>query len=163
MLSRQEEIDMITKGYVLMNTQRSVAWSMKVFQEWKYSRSMDDDGEWPSDLFEVDDLGNLNFWVPRFINEVWRADGDPYPPTTIHLLYADLQLSMLDYNNRLPKYLDWTNLVFHPIHGARHSVYHSLHCAGIGTSVCHTAIISEEKEAKLWEKGIWGVYNPKSL
>ena len=60
--SSQEEIDMITKGYVPMNTQRSMAWSMKVFQEWKYSRSTDDDGECPSDLFEVGDPDNLNFW-----------------------------------------------------------------------------------------------------
>ena len=123
--SRQEEIDMITKGYVPMNTQRSTAWSMKVFQEWKYSRSTDDDGECPSDLFEVGDPDNLNFWVPRFINEVRRADGDPYPPRTIHQLLAGLQRSMLDHNNRLPKFLDRTNPVFHPIHGARDSVYQS--------------------------------------
>ena len=49
--SSQEEINMITKRYVLMNTQRSTAWSLKVFQEWP--RSTDDDGECPSDLFEV--------------------------------------------------------------------------------------------------------------
>ena len=88
--SRQEEINMITKGYVPMNTQRCTAWSMKVFQEWKYSRSTDDDGECPSDLFEVGDADNLNFWVPQFINEVRRADGDPYPPRTIHQLLAGL-------------------------------------------------------------------------
>ena len=67
---------------------------------------------------------------------------------------------MLDDNNRLPKFLDRTNPVFSPIHGACDSVYHSLHCAGIGTSVHHTAIISEQEEAKLWEKGILGVDNP---
>ena len=161
--SRQEETDMITKGYLPMNTQRSTAWSMKVFQEWKYSRSTDDDGECPSDLFEVGDPDNLNFWVPQFINEVRRADGDPYPPRTIHQLLAGLQCSMLDHNNRLPKFLDRTNPVFRPIHSACDSVYHSLHCAGIGTSVRHTAIISEEEEAKLWEKGILCVDNPKSL
>ena len=95
-----------------MNTQRSMAWSMKVFQEWKYSRSTDDDRECPSDLFEVGDPDNLNFWVPRFINKVRRADGDPYPPRTIHQLLAGLQCSMLDHNNRLPKFLDRTNPVF---------------------------------------------------
>ena len=48
--SRHEEIDMTTKGYVTENTSRSTAWSMKVYQEWKYSRSTDDDEECPSDL-----------------------------------------------------------------------------------------------------------------
>ena len=70
---------------------------------------------------------------------------------------------MLDHNNRLPKFLDWTNPVFRLIHFACDSVYHSLHCAEIGISVRHTTIISEEEEAKLWEKGILGVDNPKSL
>ena len=70
---------------------------------------------------------------------------------------------MLDNNNRLPNFLDRTNPVFWPIRGACDSVYHSLHCDGIGSIVRHTAIISEEEEAKLWEKGILGVDNPKSL
>ena len=70
---------------------------------------------------------------------------------------------MLDHNNRLPKFLDRSNPVIHPIHGACDSVYHSLHCARIENSIRHTAIISEEEEAKLWKKGILGVDNPKSL
>ena len=57
-------------------------------------------------LFEVGDPDNLDFWVPRFVNEVGRADGDPYPPRTIHQLLAGLQRSMLDHNNRLTKFLD---------------------------------------------------------
>ena len=73
-------------------------------------------------LFEVGDPDNLDFWVPRFINEVGRADGDPYPPRTIHQLLAGLQRSMLDHNNRLTKFLDRTNPVFRPIHGACDSV-----------------------------------------
>ena len=74
-------------------------------------------------------------------------------PSTSSVL-AGLQRSMLDHNNRLSKFLDQTNLVFCPIYGA---------CAGIGTNVCHITIIREEEEAKLWEKRILGVDNPKSL
>ena len=70
---------------------------------------------------------------------------------------------MLEQNYCLPKFLDRQNQQFRPIHGACDSVYHSLHCSGVGASIRHTAIISEDEEKKLWEYGILGLDNPKSL
>ena len=98
--SDQEEIDRITKGYVPMNTQKSTNWAVKVFNEWRGSRSSLDDGECPSDLHvpEVGDADKLNFWLPRFINEVRRTDGNAYPPRTFHQLLAGIQRSMLEKN-----------------------------------------------------------------
>ena len=161
--SDQVEIDRIKKGYVPMNTQKSTNWAVKVFNEWRGSRSSLDDGECPSDLLEVGDADKLNFWLPRFINEVRRTDGNAYPPRTFHQLLAGIQRSMLEKNHCLPKFLDRSNPVFHPIHGACDSVYHDLHCSGVGVRVRHTPIILEEEEAKLWEYGLLGVDNPKSL
>ena len=63
----------------------------------------------------------------------------------------------------MPKFLDRSNPVFLPIQGACDSGYHDLHCSGVGVRVRHTPIIREEEEAKLWEYGILGVDNPKSL
>ena len=74
-----------------MNTHKSTNWAIKVFNEWRCSRSSLDDGECPSDLLEVGDADKLNFWLPRFINEVRRTDGNPYPPRTIHQLLAGIQ------------------------------------------------------------------------
>ena len=39
-------------------------------------------------------------------------------------------------------------------------IYHGLHCSGVGASIKHTAIISEDEEKKLWE---YGLDNLKSL
>ena len=111
-------------------------------------------------MFEVADP---NFWLPRFIREVRRGDGEPYPPKTIHQLLAGMQRHMLQSNCCLPKFLDWSNPLFRPIHGACDFIFHELHSKGVGVYVRHTPIISNEEEQKLWELGILGVDSSKSL
>ena len=133
-----------------------------MFNEWRYSRESEE-RNCPDNLLETGNNEELNYWLPRFINEVRRTDGNPYPPRSIHQLLAGLQRYMLEQNYCLPKFLDRQNQQFRPIHGACDSVYHSLHCSGVGASIRHTAIISEDEEKKLWEYGILGLDNPKSL
>lgn len=125
-----------------------------MFNDWKCSR---DSKSPPSDL-TMRDVGKLNYWIPRFINEAQRNDGCPHPLRTINQLLAAIQCFMLSENYTLPKFLDRSNAVFHPIHNAGDAVYHSLHASGIGSSV-----ITEEEETKLWVSGILGIENPKSL
>ena len=60
---------------------------------------------------------------------------------------------MLEQNYCLAKFLDRQNQQFRPIHGACDSVYHSLHCSGVGDSIKHTAIISEDEVKEV--VGIW--------
>ena len=133
-----------------------------MFNEWRYSLESEE-RNCPDNLLETGNNEELNYWLPKFINEVRRTDGNPYPPRSIHQLLAGLQRYMLEQNYCLPKFLDIQNQQFRPIHGACDSVYHSLHCSGVGASIRHTAIISEDEEKKLWEYGILGLDNPKSL
>lgn len=67
---------------------------------------------------------------------------------------------MFGMNYSAPKFLDRSNSDFHPIHGACDSVYHWLHSSGVGTTVCHTSVITEKEEDKLWSLGIFGCDNP---
>ena len=70
---------------------------------------------------------------------------------------------MLELNYLAPKFLDRSNTVFRPIHGACDAVYHKLHSSGIGATIHHTATITEVEEDKLWNLGIFGCDNPKTL
>ena len=157
----EEEINVITKGYIPNNTKRSTSWSVKVFNEWRCAR----EGlkKCPENLFQSPVPEDLNYWLPRFINEVRKSDGDPYPPRSIHQILAGLQRHMLDLNYCSPKFLDRQNKMFKPIHGACDSVYHSLHSSGVGTSVRHTSVITPLEEKKLWDSRIFGICDPKSL
>ena len=77
-LSKRVEkvIDEICKGYVPANTKRNTEWSRRVFAEWRASR--DDEEVCPPDLLETPNIKKLNFWIPRFINEVRRIDGQQF-------------------------------------------------------------------------------------
>ena len=74
-VSTQEVIDEICKGYVPANTKRNTEWSRRVFAEWRASR---DDEEVCPDLLENPNIKKLNFWIPRFIKEVRRIDGQQF-------------------------------------------------------------------------------------
>ena len=115
-MSTQEVIDEICKGYVPANTKRNTEWSRRVFAEWRASR--DDEEVCPPDLLENPNIKKLNFWIPRFINEVRCIDGKPYPPRTINQILAGLQRHLLDNDYCFPKFLDRKNSQFRPIHGA---------------------------------------------
>ena len=108
-------------------------------------------------------MKDLNYWLPHFITEVRKVDGKPYPPRTIHQILAGLQRHMLDLNYCSLKFLDRQDQIFKPIHSVCDSVYHSLHTSGIGTSVRHTSVITTLEEDKLWDCGIFGINDQKSL
>lgn len=108
-------------------------------------------------VLDSPDIDSLNFWMPRFVAKVRRQDGKPYPLKAIHQLLTGLQRYMLDKNALAPKFPDLKNPLFCDIHHACDSVYRALHQQGIGTQVCHTAIISEAEEEKLWTTGFIGI------
>ncbi len=64
----------ITKGYVpnTCNTKRNTPWAVKVFNEWICAREFKSP---PNDLLTVGDADQLNYWIPRFVNEARKTDG----------------------------------------------------------------------------------------
>ena len=81
-------------------------------------------------------------WITlqRFIDEVRRTNGNPYSLAFCRTIaiYAITKLLFA-------KVLGLSDKQLCPIHGACDSVYHSLHCNGVGASIRHTAIISEDE------------------
>ena len=112
--TNDEEVNVLTKGYIPDNTKKNTAWSLKVLNEWRCSR----EGNCLADLLTSGKFDDLNYWIPRFVNEAQRADGCAYPPRTINQLLAALQRYMLGENHLLPKFMDRHNAVFRPIHNA---------------------------------------------
>ena len=72
----------------------------KVFNEWRCSRK----GNCPADLLTSSKFDDLNYWIPRFVNEAKRADGCAYPPRTINQLLDGLQCYMLGSLEALRSY-----------------------------------------------------------
>ena len=93
-----EEIQVLTNGYVPDNTKKNTALAVKVFNEWRCAREFESP---PNDLLTVGDADQLNYWIPQFVNEARKADGFPYPPRSIHQLLAALQRYTLSENHLL--------------------------------------------------------------
>ena len=83
--TNDEELNVLTKGYIPNNTKENTAWSLKVFNEWRCSR----EGNCPADLLTSGNFDDLNYWIPRFVNEARRANGCAYPPIDDCLCQAE--------------------------------------------------------------------------
>ena len=109
------------------------------------------------------DIPDLNRWISRFITEVWRQDGNCYPPKTIHQLLASLQRYMLKNHPEAPRFLDRKDICFRDIHGTCETIYRQLHQDGVGTAVWHAAVITSEEEDKLSASGAISITSPKTI
>ena len=87
-LASNDVMKTLLKGFVPTNTEKATTWAHKVFLDWRAERNELDDEQCPVDLFDEGDVGKLNYWLARFVVEVRRQDGKPYPPKTIHLILA---------------------------------------------------------------------------
>ena len=63
----------------------------------------------------------------------------------------------------VPIFLDKTIFSFKKLHAAIDNFGRQLRLEGIGTEVKHASIMSPREENYLWEAGVLGVENPKSL
>ena len=116
-----------------------------------------------ADILERPNASVLNFWLARFIAEVRRSDGKPYPPKSIHQLICGVLRHMRSVDPACPNVLDRKDPRFRDFHGACEVIFFQLHQRGIGTDVKHTAVISNEEEDKLWSSGALNVTDPKGL
>ena len=86
-----DEMATFCKGYVPQNTQKNTAWAVKVFSEWRAERnSISSEKQCPADLLDNPNVQELNYWLSRFVTEVRKRDGQPYPPRTIQQILAGL-------------------------------------------------------------------------
>ena len=108
---RADEVAEVTKGYIPPNTAKNTTWAMRVFEEWCCARNKKCTGDevCGANVLDSPVTDSLNFWIPRFVAEVRRQDGEPYPPKTIHQILAGLQRYMLDKNPLASKFLDQKN------------------------------------------------------
>jgi hypothetical protein len=47
----------------------------------------------------------ITYWLSRFVAEVRKGDGSPYPPRTINLIQAGLQRYVLEKNPQAPRFM----------------------------------------------------------
>lgn len=86
-----EDIAILSKGCVPKNTVKSNAWALRVFHDWIAERNQgtsDSAPKCPHDLFENPESEVLNYWLSRFVSEVRKQNGQPYPPHAVSIYFC---------------------------------------------------------------------------
>ena len=88
-----DQVADITKGFVPPNNAKNTTWAMLVFEEWRCAQNKHCtcDEICGANLLDSPDIDSLNFWMPRFVAEVWRQDGKPYLPKTVHQILLNFK------------------------------------------------------------------------
>ena len=120
-----EEMAMLSKGFVSANTQKNNVRGMQVFLEWRAQRNRAISvkvQQCPENLLDNPDCQKLNFWLSWFVAEVRTT----LPSRNIHQILSALQRKKVDWC------FPWSKETTF-IHRTCDSVYRELHSQGVGT------------------------------
>ena len=154
----------ICKGVVPSNTKKATSWAVRVFDEWRRERNATATGEQcPLELLEKPDAHSLKYWLSHFVVEMRRADGDPYPPSTISNVLAGIYRYCKSFVPDCPNFMDRKNHRFRDVTGALQVRYRQLRKEGVGTVVKRAAVVTAEEEDALWKSKVIGEGSPLAL
>ena len=135
-----------------------------MFELWKQARNRHHpEDPVPEGLLTSCNSVLLNTHLSKFAVEARKANGEIYPPATIHQLLCGLLRYMRETTPGCPNFLNKQDSQFRQLQGTLDALFHKLHSDGIGVQVRHTEIITKADEEKLWTSGIMGLSNPRSL
>ena len=89
----EKDFERSIAGRIPQNTQSNTKWALNIFKEWRMWRNFRSDtvqdSHWPIPTLEQGSLPDLEYWLSRFICEVKRQDGSPYPPGKSNLFQTE--------------------------------------------------------------------------
>ena len=159
-----QQLSELSKGLIPANTSKSTKLAIKTFESWSEARSRSRPQDpIPVDLLACNDPARLCTHISRFAVETRNANGDPYPPATIHQLLCGLLRYMREISPACPNFLDKKDSRFKQLHCTLDAHFHKLHSDGIGRQVKHAEVFTKEDEEKLWGTGVLGTNTPACL
>lgn len=164
----EEQMSTYAKGVVNDNTDKSTKWGVNTFTAWVCERN-ESCATYSAERCPEDLLTNkptaekLNLWLCRFMLEVRKGDGTPYPPKSLYQILCGFYRHARSHWKNCPNFVDKSNLAFSELHATCNRLAVELRRAGIGAKVKHAAVISQAEEDQLWDSGAIGIFNPKVL
>jgi hypothetical protein len=148
-------------------TRKTVMWAVNLFEVWRKQRN----GRLlkqsvascvdliSSDLVHLPDK-QLQTALARFIVEVRKVDGSPYPPKTVRQLILLLQMHLNNHHRPVhllsdPKFSSLQNVVDRLMKKRAEE--------GLGLQTRRAEVISVQKEDHLWKMGLLGDSSPSIL
>ena len=89
-------------------TREQTEWAVRVWQEWALARNtrlLSDEEPFSTTFCELT-VSEMDFWLSRFVLEVRKKNGDPYPPNTLYQLICGLQRQLREHGHADIKLFD---------------------------------------------------------
>ena len=137
-----------------------------MFEEWRKQRNKAakaPDEKCSLKLLEEPEPRSLNRWLSCFVVELRRADGNPYPLSSISNIHAGLYRYSKSQVPDCPNFMDRKNIHFHELPGALQVRYKELRKEGVGAVVKHAPIVTADEEDTLWKTNVIGEDSPLAL
>ena len=103
----------------------------------------------------------MNFWLSRFVLEVRKKNGEPYPPNTLYQLICGLQRQLRERGRADIKIFD--NPSFHDFRSTLDGEMKRLNSTGNYVNKKQAQPITVEQENRLWELGLLGDCDAQTL
>ena len=106
---------------------------------------------------------DLNYWLSHFVVKAHRADGQPYPASSISNVLAGLYCHHWEYEANCPKFMNRKDPAFKDLNGALQVRYCELCESGVGTVVKHAVVVTLHEEDILWASKVIEDHDPLAL
>ena len=144
-------------------TSYTTAWAVRNFEAWKFNRNVAfPDKQVHANLLQSGSSKDLSHWLSFFVSETRNCSGERYPPKTLYQLLSGLLRHARSSNDQTPDFLDKTS-TFKPFHAVLDNLFKMLRQDGIGNDSKHAELVSKDEERQLWDAGVMGTSDPKSL
>ena len=115
--------------------------------------------EWPVHLY-IAQPQELNYWLSKFVLEVRKENGEPYPPNTLYSICAGLLRYFRECQPEINIFKDHQFAEFQKTLDGEMKRLRSL---GMGVKKRQAEPITVQEENDLREKGILGEHDPQTL
>lgn len=155
-----DDIEKLKANVESKNTRKNTSWSKTTFSDWRAYRR-ENTGE---SVPEIENMTawDINKWLSRFVLEVRRKDGAPYPPRSLYQLCVGLLRNMRENGNHL-NFLDEKNPDFYEFRKTLSARMSQLTAQGIGTVTKQAEPITKENESLMWKQNVLGNGTEKNL
>jgi hypothetical protein len=161
-LVSDKEIQDVAESAQAKNTVKDTKWALKLFTEWKKARNVEamkstgtkSQQEMVPGLTATIPKDKLNYWFCRFVLEIRKRDGSPYPPATLRHILAALQRYLRETHNRSDLSI-FDDPEFNQLRKALDGKMKHLSSDGIGLHRKQANCLEVEDEQVMWDKGVF--------
>lgn len=132
------------------NTQKQTNWALGVWNGWSRHRGF-------TEPIQSLQLAVLNDQLCRFLVEVNRQDGSPYPATTIYQIVSALQRHLRETGRPELNILDQHNLAFTQARQVLDGCMKQLTTSGVGSVKKQAQPLTSDQEHRLWQCGLFSI------